>query len=87
MSWVVAGTTLVVGAYQASEAEDAEDAQFAANNRAMDEQRAARLDFNERTDPFRELGLSAAPALLELLGLPQSIEGPPQRHEQGDCRS
>lgn len=70
---IAAGATLASGAMQSKSARDAASAQSGASGAAIEEQRAARQSFERRTEPFRQIGLSAASPLLELLGIDPSI--------------
>lgn len=72
MSWgavAVAGATIVGGAISSRGSRDAADAQSRASREGIDEQRQARESFERRTEPFRQVGLSAALPILNLLGI------------------
>lgn len=72
MSWgmvAVGGATLLSGALQSNAAGKAADEQSASAQAGIAEQREARRSFEQRSEPFRQIGLSAAPALAELLGI------------------
>lgn len=78
MSWgfvAVAGATVVGAVINSNSQKDAAKTSAAGANTAVGEQRAAREDFNQRTEPFRQIGLAAGAPLLESLGIavPQSF--------------
>lgn len=80
MTWglvAVAGATLVTGAVGAKGAKDAAKSQERTGQAGIADAKEARDDFNRRTEPFRQLGLSAADPLANLLGLS------PQAPQQG----
>ncbi len=83
----VAGATVASTASQASAARRAAGAQESAARRGISEQQAAREAFEQRTEPFRQIGLAAATPILDLLGIapPQGLlTGPGQAGAQGD---
>lgn len=72
MTWVavsIVGTSLLGGALQSSSSRSATSAQERSSNAAIAEQRAGREAFEQRTEPFRQIGLAAAPELARLLGI------------------
>jgi hypothetical protein len=69
------GGTIVGGAIQSRGARKAAEAQERAAQAGISEQEAARLAFEERTQPFADIGLAAGDPLLELLGLPSQAAG------------
>lgn len=71
----IGGAQLGLGILGASSARDQARAQERAAQAGIDEQRAARESFEQRTEPFRQIGLSAAPELMSLLGL-SAPQGP-----------
>lgn len=66
---VVAGTAVASGAVQSRAARKAAKAGERAAEAGISEQRLAREEFREVTQPFADIGLSAGPALSALLGL------------------
>ncbi len=73
MAWgfvAAAAITVVGGAIQGNAAENAANRQAAGNQSAIDEQRAAREAYFERTQPFVDIGLSAGEQLQRLLDDP-----------------
>lgn len=74
----VLGSTFVGDALTSGDAEkDAAKAQQQGYRAAIDEQRAARESFEQRVQPFSDIGLSAASPLMDLLNLQDqpAIEG------------
>jgi hypothetical protein len=69
------GSQLVGGVLQSGAAKRAARAQGNAAQLGINEQRAAREDFNRRTQPFADIGLSAGSPLMDLLGLSQGGQG------------
>ena len=67
----VVGSQLVGTVAQSGAAKRAAGAQGDAAQLGIDEQRAAREGFNQRTQPFSDIGLSAGSPLMDLLGLSQ----------------
>lgn len=63
----IVGSAVVGGALQAKAASKAAGAQTAAANTAAGVQERARLAFEERTEPFREVGLAGAEQLTSFL--------------------
>jgi hypothetical protein len=80
----VLGSTFVGDALTSGDAEkDAAKAQQQGYRSAIDEQRAARESFEQRVQPFTNIGLSAADPLMDLLGIgPYSQGGQPQQQAQ-----
>lgn len=78
MTWglvALAGATVIGGAMQYKSAGKAADAQVAAADAGIEEQREARLAFEERTQPFVDIGLEAGGQLQNLLADPmQQLE-------------
>ncbi len=78
MSWgfvAVAGATLVGGAISAKGSRDAAKIQARAAGAGISEQEAARLSFEERTQPFADIGLQAGEQLQSFLADPsQQLE-------------
>lgn len=71
----VVGSAVVGGVVASKGASKAADAQTAAADAAAAEQRAARLSFEERTDPFRQIGLEGGEQLTSFLQDPfQQLE-------------
>ena len=66
------GATVYAGRQAKKGAEAAAAAQQAASEAGIAEQRAARESFEERTQPFVDIGLGSQGQLLELLGLGES---------------
>ncbi|MEE8289581.1 MAG: hypothetical protein V3R25_09230 [Nitrosomonadaceae bacterium] len=72
MTWVavaVAGAAVVGAVVQTDASKRASRATGRASSEAIQQQQLALEDFRQRTQPFSEIGLSAAPALQNLLGL------------------
>ena len=71
----IVGTAVVGGYIQGEAAEDSAAAHERAGQAGIEEQRAARESFEERTDPFREVGLGGANQLTSFLEDPmQQLE-------------
>jgi len=66
----ILGSAIIGGAIQSSSSKRSTKAQTAGSNAAIAEQRAAREDFFERTQPFVDLGLEAGGQLKNLLSDP-----------------
>lgn len=66
---ILGGASLIGGAQQASAARSAQRSGERAGQAGIEEQRAARESFEQRTQPFADIGLSAASPLAQLLGL------------------
>lgn len=79
MSWIavaVGGAALLGSAAQSSAARSAAAAGERSAQAGISEQREARESFEQRTEPFRQIGLEAAPQLLQLLGIDASALAP-----------
>ena len=71
---IAGGATLLSGAMGSSGARDASRVQGRSAQAGIAEQRAGRESFEERTEPFRQVGLSAAIPILQQLGITPSDE-------------
>lgn len=72
MSWgnVAVAAASVIGGYMSSKgSKDAANSAKKGGLSAIGEQRAARESFEQRTEPFRQVGLAAATPLLQSLGI------------------
>lgn len=72
MTWgavAIAGAAVVGAVVQSSSQKKANAAQKDAAQAGISEQQSARLSFEKRTQPFADIGLAAAPALADLLGI------------------
>jgi hypothetical protein len=69
------GASLIGNIAEARGKQEAGKQQVKAADAALAEQRAARQSFEQRTDPFRTAGLSAANPLMALLGIGEQAPG------------
>lgn len=72
MTWVavaIAGSAVVGAAASSRASSRAARAAERSGDAAIAEQREAREAFEQRTEPFRQIGLAAAPSILQLLGI------------------
>jgi hypothetical protein len=72
MSWVavaIAGAAVLNAAVSSNSAKKGAKAVESSSRAGISEQQAAREDFQRRTEPFRQVGLSAAVPLLQSLGI------------------
>ena len=66
---IIGGASIVSGVIGARGARNAAGAQSDSIKAGISEQRAAREDYNQRSEPFRQVGLSVAPHILADLGI------------------
>ena len=81
MTWVAAaiGGAAVVGAVvQSQSSRRAARSQEQASEAGIESQESAQAQFNLRTQPFADLGLSAGDAISDLLGLPRTVTANPE---------